>query len=39
MCSSSDEGHDALMTMYRMRLSIQIEVSSTDEVLAMIAEG
>ena len=26
LCSSSDAGHDALMTMYRERLSIQIEL-------------
>ena len=26
LCSSSDEGHDALMTMYRTRLHEQIDV-------------
>jgi nicotinamidase-related amidase len=26
LCSSSDEGHDALMTMYRLRFSEQIDL-------------
>jgi nicotinamidase-related amidase len=34
VCSSSDEGHDALMTLYRQRFSLQIEVAETAEVLA-----
>lgn len=33
VCSSSDEGHDMLMTLYRQRFSQQIEVVTTDVVL------
>jgi nicotinamidase-related amidase len=33
LCSSSDAGHDALMTMYRERLSIQLEIADTQELL------
>jgi nicotinamidase-related amidase len=33
ICSSSDEGHDALMRMYRERLSIQIELATATEAL------
>ena len=33
VCSSSDAGHDALMTMYRQRLSLQIELAPTQEIL------
>ena len=33
ICSSSDEGHDALMRMYTSRFDIQIELASTKEVL------
>ena len=33
LCSSSDEGHDALMTMYRLRYSQQIELMTSDQVL------
>src|SRR6185437_14971853 len=32
LCSSSDEGHDALMTMYRTRLREQIDVITAEEV-------
>jgi nicotinamidase-related amidase len=32
LCSSSDEGHDALMTMYRMRLHEQIDVIKAKEL-------
>jgi nicotinamidase-related amidase len=32
LCSSSDEGHDALMTMYRMRLHEQIDVIEAREL-------
>jgi nicotinamidase-related amidase len=32
LCSSSDAGHDALMTMYRMRLHEQIDVLSVSEL-------
>jgi nicotinamidase-related amidase len=34
VCSSSDTGHDALMTLYRERFSEQVAVASADEVLA-----
>jgi nicotinamidase-related amidase len=33
VCSSSDDGHDALMTMYRQRYSIQIAIADAVEVL------
>jgi nicotinamidase-related amidase len=32
LCSSSDEGHDALMTMYRTRLHEQIDVIQAEEL-------
>ena len=32
LCSSSDEGHDALMTMYRTRLQEQIDVVEAREL-------
>jgi nicotinamidase-related amidase len=32
LCSSSDEGHDALMTMYRMRMHEQIDVLKAEEL-------
>lgn len=32
LCSSSDEGHDALMTMYRTRLHEQIDVVKAEEL-------
>jgi nicotinamidase-related amidase len=32
LCSSSDEGHDALMTMYRTRLHEQIDVVQAEEL-------
>ncbi|MEJ1159355.1 cysteine hydrolase family protein [Prosthecomicrobium sp. N25] len=34
ICSSSDAGHDALMTMYRGRYALQIEVATTEEILS-----
>lgn len=33
VCSSSDEGHDALMRMYTERLSVQIELASTAQAI------
>ncbi|KRR29077.1 cysteine hydrolase family protein [Bradyrhizobium retamae] len=35
LCSSSDTGHDALMTMYRTRFSEQIELVSAAELFDM----
>jgi nicotinamidase-related amidase len=32
LCSSSDEGHDALMTMYRMRMHEQIDLLTVSEL-------
>ena len=32
LCSSSDEGHDALMTMYRLRFNAQIDLVTSDEL-------
>jgi nicotinamidase-related amidase len=34
ICSSSDEGHDALLTVYRGRYSEQIETACAEEVLS-----
>lgn len=34
VCSSSDEGHDALMMLYNNRFSQQVATMTTDEVLA-----
>jgi nicotinamidase-related amidase len=36
LCSSSDTGHDALMTMYRSRLSVQIELAKTEDLLELL---
>ena len=33
ICSSSDEGHDALMRMYTSRFDLQIELASTEEAI------
>jgi nicotinamidase-related amidase len=35
LCSSSDQGHDALMTMYRTRLHEQIDVLEADELFEL----
>jgi nicotinamidase-related amidase len=35
LCSSSDEGHDALMTIYRTRFSEQIELMMQSEVIGL----
>jgi nicotinamidase-related amidase len=35
LCSSSDEGHDALMTMYRKRLGLQIELVASDQLKSL----
>ena len=34
LCSSSDETHDALLTLYRERFSQQIETAETEAILA-----
>jgi nicotinamidase-related amidase len=34
ICSSSDEGHDALLTVYRRRFSEQIETADVETVLS-----
>jgi len=34
LCSSSDDTHDALMTLYRKRYGYQIETVTTDVALA-----
>jgi nicotinamidase-related amidase len=33
VCSSSDEGHDALLTVYHRRYSMQIETADAEDVL------
>lgn len=35
VCSSSDEVHDAVVTLYQRRFSHQIEVASSDEICEM----
>jgi nicotinamidase-related amidase len=37
ICSSSDEGHDALMRMYTSRFDIQIELASAEEAIDTLA--
>lgn len=39
LCSSSDETHDALMTLYRNRYAQQIETAPSHEILAMWPRG
>jgi nicotinamidase-related amidase len=34
VCSSSDEGHDALLKLYHRRFSEQIETASAEEILS-----
>jgi nicotinamidase-related amidase len=34
ICSSSDQGHDALLTVYRSRYSEQIETADVETVLS-----
>jgi hypothetical protein len=34
ICSSSDEGHDALLTVYRRRFSEQIETVAAETILS-----
>ena len=38
LCSSSDAGHDALMTLYRTRFTEQIELLTVDETCALWRE-
>lgn len=38
LCSSSDEGHDALMTMYRSRLTHQIELINSNDLSELWVE-
>jgi nicotinamidase-related amidase len=38
LCSSSDTGHEALMTMYRTRMQEQIELISSSELSAVWAD-
>jgi nicotinamidase-related amidase len=37
ICSSSDEGHDALMQMYTRRFDVQIELTSSEEAIAALS--
>ncbi len=39
LCSSSDAGHDALMTMYRMRFHEQIDLLTAEELLDLWRPG
>lgn len=36
VCSSSDEGHDALMSMYTRRFDLQIELATAEEAIAAV---
>lgn len=36
VCSSSDEGHEALLTLFRQRFSEQVEVATVEEVLSAL---
>jgi hypothetical protein len=38
LCSSSDTGHEALMTMYRTRMQEQIELITSKELSAVWCE-
>jgi nicotinamidase-related amidase len=38
LCSSSDQGHDALMTMYSTRMSEQIELVRTEQLVSLWLE-
>ena len=38
LCSSSDAGHDALMTMYRNRFAEQIELVRVEELAQLWRE-
>lgn len=33
VCSSTDEGHDALMTLYESRYNVQIELATAEEII------
>jgi nicotinamidase-related amidase len=33
LCRSSDEGHDALMTLFRVRFSLQVELTTAEALL------
>jgi nicotinamidase-related amidase len=35
LCSSSDESHDATLSLYRNRFDIQISVATLDELLSL----
>ncbi len=37
ICSSSDEGHDALMQMYTRRFDVQIELATVEEAIDALA--
>jgi nicotinamidase-related amidase len=39
LCSSSDQGHDALMTLYRTRLTDQTELIGLEEVIGLWREA
>jgi nicotinamidase-related amidase len=39
ICSSSDAGHDALMTVYHQRYSLQVETATAEDVLSSWNRG
>jgi nicotinamidase-related amidase len=38
ICSSSDEGHDALMQMYTRRFDVQIELAAAEELIDALGQ-
>jgi nicotinamidase-related amidase len=34
VCSSSNQGHDALLSLFRTRFSLQVEVATTTEIVS-----
>jgi hypothetical protein len=39
VCSSSDEGHDALLSVYKRRYSLQVETTDAETVLGAWPAG
>jgi nicotinamidase-related amidase len=39
ICSSSDESHDALLSLYRRRFDLQIELAEVSEILETWTTG
>jgi hypothetical protein len=39
VCSSSDEGHDTMLKLYRKRYSLQIEAVGSEAILQILGEA